>query len=77
MKYVGNISSRGRVVAKGYTVHIRGGGKRWSGEIELARSSAIMTGSYDLTLSDGRKGKIAVGAVDEECAYFDGDGELK
>lgn len=77
MKFTGTIMRNGRAVAKGRTVTIRSTGRRWSGEIHCDRASTIFPGGYELSLNDGRKGKITISSIDEETAYFEGDGELK
>jgi hypothetical protein len=71
----------GRVVAGGLVVKLRLQGKRWSGEIEVPKGTTLYAGNYDLTLNDGRKGRITIQTTpatsEDVTVYFDGDGDLK
>jgi hypothetical protein len=77
MKYICNILRNGRVIEKGIRVNLRLSGRRWGGELELPKNTALYLGSYELRLSDGRVGKIAINVIDGDTAKFDGDGKLK
>lgn len=76
MKTVGTLLSRGRPIARGVSVHIRGQGNKWHGELEVPREAKIDVGSYELKLRDRQMGKIIVNAVHGQTVFFDGDGEL-
>ena len=77
MKATGNLVRNGRVLVRGTTVQIRVQGKRWSGELDVPKDSNLFSGSYDLRLNDGRGGRITIGVIQGEHAFFDGEGELK
>jgi hypothetical protein len=76
MKLLGTVMRNGRAVARG-TVTLSVRGTRWSGELSIPKGITILSGGYQLQLSDRRAGRITIGDVDGGTAYFEGDGELR
>jgi len=77
MKFIGNVLSHGRPIARGISINLRMHGSRWHGELQLPKGSSISSGSYELQLRDRRSGRITIDQVNGETAYFNGDGQLK
>ena len=77
MKFFGTLLTRGRAIARNVSVIVRAQGPRWHGELRLPKGITISEGNYELQLNDRRSGRILIDTVDEDTAYFNGDGDLK
>jgi hypothetical protein len=77
MKLIGSVMRNGQAVARGVTVTLSIRGSHWSGELSLPKGATILSGGYQLQLNDRRTGRITIGKVDGNTAFFEGEGELK
>ena len=77
MRFIGNVLTHGRPIARGIPINLRIHGSRWHGEIQLPKGSSISAGSYLLQLRDRRCGRITIDNINGDTAYFNGDGQLK
>ncbi len=66
----------GRAIVRGVNINLRVHGTRWSGELQLPKGTTLFSGGYELHLNDRRAGRITIGVIDGEIAFFDGDGDL-
>ena len=76
MKLVGSLMQRGQTVAASLCINLRSLNWKWSGEIQVPKGCALRPGSFQLVLSDGRRGNITINNVSGRSVFFEGDGAL-